>query len=83
MVKARQVDERRRIVLPREFRPGSDVIIERLDDDTWILKQHRSDPNIKMVMVRTIDRLPDDAEWRKVENAFGRAAYGKIHSPED
>ena len=83
MVKARQVDERRRVVLPREFRPGSDVIIERLDNCTWIIRRHRPDPNIKMVMLQAIDRLPDDPEWSKVENAFARAAYGKLHPPVD
>lgn len=83
MVTARQVDERRRIVLPREFRPGSDVIIERLDDDTWIIKRHRSDPNLKLVVIQAIDRLPDDPEWSKVENAFARAAYRKLRLPED
>ncbi len=83
MVKARQVDERRRVTLPREFRPGQDVIFERVDAYTWIVKRHRPDPDIKMVLIPVIKRLPDDPEWDKLEIAFARAACKKLPPPEE
>jgi hypothetical protein len=78
MVKARPVDERRRIVLPPEFQPGSEVILEQLDQHTWLLQRYQPDRNLKLVLIPVIDRLPDDAAWGKVERAFGRAAYKKL-----
>ena len=78
MVKARPVDERRRIVLPPEFPPGSNVILEQVDEHTWLLKRHEPERNLKLVLIPVIDRLPNDPAWAKVERAFGRAAYKKL-----
>lgn len=83
MIKARQVDDKRRVLLPKEFRPGSDVIFERLDEYTWLLKRPQPSANIKIVAIPVIDRLPDDPEWDKVERAFCRAATDSLPPPED
>lgn len=81
MVNARQVDEKRRVTLPKEFPPGSDVLIERVTADTWIITRYRREANLKVLLIPVVERLPDDPEWDKVENAFGRAAYEKLPPP--
>jgi DNA-binding transcriptional regulator/RsmH inhibitor MraZ len=81
VVNARQVDEKRRVTLPEEFAPGSDVLIERVAANTWIITRYRRETNLKVLLIPVIERLPDDPEWDKVENALGRAAYGKLPPP--
>lgn len=82
MVEARQVDEKRRMVLPEEFQPGSNVLIERVAADTWIITRHHQEHrNLKVVLIPVIEHLPDDPEWDQVEGAFARAAYRKLPPP--
>jgi hypothetical protein len=83
MIKARQVDEKRRITLPTEFLPGTDVILERVDSNTWIIQRHVPNTRLKMVSIPVIKHLPDDPEWDKVEEAFGRAVYNRLPPPEE
>jgi hypothetical protein len=85
MVKARPVDERRRIVLPPEFPPGSDVILEKVDEHTWILRRYQPHSHLKVVLFPVVDRLPDDPEWDKVERACADAAIESLrkHRPFD
>jgi hypothetical protein len=37
----------------------------------------------KIVAIPVIDRLPDDPEWDKVEEAFGRHASKRLPVPEE
>jgi hypothetical protein len=54
------------------------VILEQVDEQTWLLKRYRPDRKFKMVLIPVIDHLPEDPEWTKVEEAFGRAAYEEL-----
>ena len=75
-------DAKGRVILPL-FPPRSEVTIQQLDAFTLIFRRPRPDRNLKMVLIPVIDRLPDDPEWEKVENAFGSAVYKKLRPPKD
>ena len=76
-MKASTIDDKRRVVLP-SAPPGAQVTIEQLDQDTWVVRRYGKQIKLKRVLIPVIDELPDDPEWDKVENAFGRAAYKKL-----
>jgi len=40
-------------------------------------------PAVKRVAIQTIKHLPEDPAWRKVENAFGCAAYRRLRPPDE
>ena len=82
VIKARQVDEKRRVILPPEIEPGSNVIIQRVDDDSWLITGHREQSKQQVLYLPVLKRLPDDPEWDKVERAFTRAAKRTIHRPD-
>jgi len=73
-VKAANVDDRRRIVLPENFPAGSAVTYQPLDDDTLIVKRQHS-AKVIMVAFERITELPDDPAWEKTEAAFARHAF--------
>ena len=81
MIKARHVDEKRRIILPPEIQPGSDVLIEKIDENSWLITRHRKQKKLKILHLPVLSRLPDDPEWDKVEHAFTRAGDDKKLSP--
>jgi hypothetical protein len=61
------LDDRRRLVMPPELPPKSAVTVQRIDDDTWIVKRHRPQSNVLMVAIPIIKELPGDLEWEAVE----------------
>ena len=77
------VDDRRRVVMPPECPPGSAVTIQALDETTWLIRRQVPPGDFKCVMIPVVKRLPDDQEWDKVEEAFGRTAYSKLPPPEE
>jgi hypothetical protein len=84
MIEVATVDDQRRITLPAEFHTGSAVFIESLDADTLIVRSGQ--PNRKdqtIVSLPIVRQLPDDPEWDKVEEAFGRASAGRVPPPEE
>jgi hypothetical protein len=83
MVKARQVDGKRRVTLPEDFEPGSDVLMEQVDPDTWLIRRYRPQRRVKILKIPVIRRLPDDPEWDKVERAFASAAKITLSRPEE
>jgi hypothetical protein len=76
------VDGRRRIVMPAECPPHSPVTIQQLDDSSWVVRRQVPESGLKMVAVRTIDRLPDDPAWEKTEAALARSVAGRLPPPE-
>ena len=82
-MKSATLDERRRLVMPRECPPNSAVTIQQLDTNTWLVKRAVPEKGFKMIAIPTVEQFPDDAEWEKVESAFGRSAYSKIKPPTD
>ena len=75
-------DDRRRVVMPPELPAKSAVTIQRIDDDTWIVKRQRDQTNFAVFIVPIIKDLPDDPEWEKVEEAFAASAFKKLPPPE-
>lgn len=67
IVNATLLDDRRRLVMPRELPPKSAVTVQRIDADTWIVKRHRPQKNVIMVAIPIIKELPSDPEWEAVE----------------
>jgi hypothetical protein len=71
-VESRQVDGKRRLIMPPACPPRAAVTIQQLDSDTWLVKRHRPRKDYKIVLIPAIDRLPDDPEWEKTELAIVR-----------
>jgi hypothetical protein len=80
-IKAANVDDRRRVVLPESCPPNSAVIIQQVDEDTWLIKRQRSTKDVIILAIPAVDRLPDDPEWDKVEKAFAQHAGRSIPEP--
>ena len=78
---AKQIDDKRRIILPPDFRPSQEVICEQLDAYTWIIKRPRPASNVKMVAIPILHRLPDDPGWDPIESGLARAAYHRLPPP--
>jgi hypothetical protein len=74
-MKTATLDDKRRLVMPPECPPRSAVTIQRIDDDTWLVKRAVEEKKFKKVFIPMIEELPQDPDWDKVEAAFGRAAY--------
>ena len=73
MVKTRQVDDKRRVVLPEQFEPGSDVLIEQVDEDTWLVTRYRKQTKLKMVKLRSDRRA---VQVRKPASSWDKEASG-------
>ena len=82
-MKSATLDSKRRLVMPEDCPPKSLVTIQPLDVNTWIVRRQLPDKKIKMISIPIIKDLPDDPEWEKVEEAFGRAAIAKLPPPEE
>ena len=80
-IKAANVDDRRRIVLPESCPPGATVTIQELDEETWLVKR-RVPANVVFVPFERIERLPDDPEWEAKERAAAAHAVKNLTPPE-
>lgn len=83
MVKTRQVDAKRRVILPEGFEPGCDVLMEQVDADTWLIRRYRQQRSVKILKIPVIRRLLDDPEWDSVERALTSAAQKTLSPPEE
>ena len=79
---ARQVDDKRRLVMPDECPPGTAVDVQQVDADTWLVRVHKPRADYKVVLIPAIEKLPDDPAWEKVESAFAKHAYQNLPPPE-
>ncbi len=82
-LESRQLDGKRRLIMPTGCPPNAAVTIQQVDEDTWLVKRHRPERRFKVVLIPTIDKLPHDSKWDKVEGTFGRAAVKKLPLPEE
>jgi hypothetical protein len=64
---ASMTDEKRRLTMPRELPPRSAVTIERLDEDTWVVKRQRPGSKLVMLAFPKVEHLPHDREWEEIE----------------
>ena len=81
-IKAANVDDRRRVVLPETCPPNSAVTIQELSNDTWIVKRQTAEKNLVFVAIEHIERLPDDPEWEKKEADAAKRLSGRFPPPE-
>lgn len=70
----RNLDKKRRLVLPETFSPNSQVMVQQVDKDTVLVKRAPKARGLIVVAFEKIETLPDDAEW---EN-FERRAAGHL-----
>lgn len=77
-LESRQLDGKRRLIMPADCPPNSAVTIQQVDTDTWLVQRHRPQKHFKVVLIPTVHMLPDGPAWDKVERAFGRAAVKKL-----
>jgi hypothetical protein len=76
-VAARNLDSKRRLVMPASLPPHSAVTIQRIDADTWIIKRQQPDRGFKTVLIPVIDKLPDDSAWEKKELELAKRAIAR------
>jgi len=67
IMKAAQLDDRRRLVMPPECPANSTVTVDQVDDNTWLIRRHTRTPGVKMVAIPAVRRLRDDPEWEALE----------------
>ena len=65
-MKATVLDDRRRLVMPNEFPPKSAVTVQRIDDETVLVKLAKASKNGMVMLLPDVKRLPDDPEWQKI-----------------
>jgi len=51
-------DEKRRLTMPKELPPRSAVTIERVDEDTWVVKRQKGSAELVMVPFPRIEHCP-------------------------
>jgi hypothetical protein len=81
-LKAANVDDRRRVVLPESCPPNSAVLIQQIDEDTWVIKRQKPEAGLVIIALRDVARLPEDPEWEKTEARIGRHVARRIPEPE-
>jgi hypothetical protein len=79
-LKAANVDDRRRVVLP--FPAGSAVVIQAIDSETVIVKRQRQIEDVKLVVFRKVERLPSDPEWEAVEHRLAKELSKRLPEPD-
>ncbi|HEY3763109.1 MAG TPA: hypothetical protein VGN23_15290 [Verrucomicrobiae bacterium] len=82
-MKASQLDDCRRLVLPQEFPANSAVTIQELDEDTLIIRKQRPRDQLLVVLDPDIKSLPDDPAWEKKERALADHAWKNLPEPKD
>ena len=76
------VDERRRVVMPKECPPHSAVTIQQVDDHSWLVRRQLPDRNVRVVAIPVIPRLVDDPAWERTETEIAKAVAGRLPEPE-
>jgi len=64
---ASMTDDKRRLTMPKELPPKSPVTIQRVNEDTWLVKRQKPDRGIVLVALPLIEQLPEDPEWEAIE----------------
>lgn len=77
-LKARQVDDHRRVVLPETVPAGSAVTLQQLDEDTIIVRRHRPRQNLFVVLEPDVKHHRDDPELDKLAEKVSRDSLKKL-----
>jgi hypothetical protein len=62
------LDDRRRLVMPPELPAKSAVIVERLDQDTWVVRRARRSGVKLVALLPDVENLSMDPEWQAIES---------------
>jgi hypothetical protein len=73
-------DSRRRLVMPPELPARSAVLVQQIDEDTWLVKRARPAKVHRVTLLADIKQLPPDPEWQETESRMV-AHLGKTIAP--
>jgi hypothetical protein len=73
-MQATMIDDRRRLVLPPEFKPRSAVTVQVIDQETILVKLAKPSQHHHAMLLPDVKTLQDDPIWDKVEAAFTSAS---------
>jgi len=82
IMQSAMLDDRRRVVMPKECPPHSAVTIQQVDDHSWLVRCQVPDRNVRVVAIPVIHRLADDPAWEKTEAEIAKAVVGRLPEPE-
>ncbi|HTV39497.1 MAG TPA: hypothetical protein VMF08_02905 [Candidatus Sulfotelmatobacter sp.] len=77
-LKARTVDDHRRVVLPESCPAGSTVIVQQLDEDTYIVRRQRPRQHLFVVLERDVEKLRDDPDMDALGEKASKAGLKKL-----
>ena len=78
IMKSATLDDRRRLVMPTEFPPNSAVTMQKLDEETLIVKRHRDSKNLKVVLIAGVRRLTDDPEFDALQEKIAKHTSKRV-----
>ena len=73
------LDDRRRLVMPPEFKPKSAVTVQLIDEETVLVKLAKPSKTRLVMLLPDVKHLPDDPEWEAVERRL--AQHASKHLP--
>src|SRR5271166_548413 len=72
------LDDRRRLVMPPELSARSPVTVQRLDDDTWIVRRQKPQKGFVVVLMSDVKDLPDHPAMEKAEARLAEYSFKKL-----
>ena len=75
---ATMTDDRRRLVMPPELPAKSAVTVQRIDEDTWLVKRARRGKARMVLLLPDVKELPSDPAWEKIESRIVAHASRKV-----
>lgn len=72
------IDDRRRLVLPPEFKPKSAVTVQVIDSETVLVKLARPSTARMVMLLPDVKTLPADREWEEIEHRIVKHTSKKV-----
>ncbi len=72
------IDDRRRLVMPPEFKPKSAVTVQMIDSETAVVKLAKPSAVRMVMLLPDVKQLPRDPEWEAVEHRMVKHAAKKV-----
>lgn len=77
----RQLDAHRRLVMPASCPPGAAVTVQQIDSGTYLVRVCKPETAHKVVLIPSIDKLPDDPDWEAQEASAAKALSAQLPRP--
>jgi hypothetical protein len=77
-VNATVLDDRRRLVMPPEFKPKSAVTVQMIDEETALVKLAKPSRARMVMLLPDVPDLPDHPGWEKTEAKIARHLSRKL-----